>query len=137
MALPKAINPDTCRTWTTDSGLTPECFTVCEAKVVKLLAEYVEQGSPLSVALELAGVSEATYRLWSADAGRGKAPFVWAITLLKKAQASYIYDQILSLNLAEGATYRKYLEILKLRNPAEWGGGGVDLSETEFDEEFL
>jgi len=123
--------------WTTSSGLTPEINTICDSDVVSMLADFVEQGCPLSIALDMAGVPEESYREWLSKGAKGEAPFEWACTIIKKAQATYIYTQILELNMADGAIYKKYLEILKLRNGAEWGGEGLDLTDEEFSSEFL
>ncbi len=123
--------------WETATGLTPEVHTVCEPEIVKALAESIEQGAPLSVALDLHGVPEDTFREWKRRAQRDEAPYNWAITLITKAQASYIFTNIVELNLAEGAVYKKYLEILRLRNGNEWGGEGMTMSDEEFSAEFL
>jgi len=132
------LSPETAEEWTTTSGISPETFSECRADIVCTLTEFIEQGTPVSIALEMAGVSENIYRDWVVAAMKGTPPFTWALTMLNKARATYIYDQILNLNTAEGMSYRKYMEILKLRDGANWGGdGGLDTSDLDFDDEFL
>jgi len=123
--------------WETASGINAKVNTICEEVVVCELADFLEQGCPLSIALDMAGVPEETYREWSKKGSAKKEPYVWALTVLKKAAATYIYTQVLELNTAEGINYKKYLEILKLRNGSEWGGGGLDMTDSDFSAEFL
>jgi len=137
MAAPKKLTSRLLSEWETPTGITPEVFTICENGIAQTISEYVEQGAPLSVALELAGVPEETYRDWAKQAGNGITPYVWAITLVNKAAASYVYTQVIELNLAEGATYRKHLEILKLRDGINWGGSGLEIVDESYDAEYL
>jgi len=141
MATPSKKNNSAVRPidrWETSSGITAATFKTCDPDVVSMLADIVEQGGPISTALDVIGVSEATYRDWVSKAGQGKAPFVHAITVLKKARASYLYNLILDLNMAEGNNYRKYMELLRLRDAINWSGqDGIDTSDLSFDEAYL
>jgi len=133
----EAVEASIASEWSTSSGISPDIHTICDSGVVVELADYLEQGCPISIALDMAGVPEDVYRDWMSKANAGSEPYTWAQSLLKKAQAAYIYTQVIELNMADGSSYKKYLEILKLRNGSEWGGDGLDLTDEEFDAEFL
>ncbi len=133
----EAVEASIASEWSTSSGISPDVHTICDSGVVVELADYLEQGCPIGVALDMAGVPEDVYRDWMSKANAGSEPYTWAQSLLKKAQAAYIYTQVIELNMADGSSYKKYLEILKLRNGSEWGGDGLDLTDEEFDAEFL
>jgi len=124
--------------WCTSSGINPVITTICDPGIASELADYVETGLPLSTSLDLAGVPEDTFRDWAKKASLQETPYVWAITLVKKAAAAYLYNTLLDLNMADASTYRKYLELLKLRDGRNWGGSeSFDLREDDIDGEFL
>jgi len=124
--------------WTTRSGLSPTLHTVCGKAVAHELAEYIEQGCPLNVALDLAGIPVQSFEVWVKAAAIKKEPELWAVTLVRKAGASFLYNTVLDLNLSSGQDYRKAIEVLRLRDPENWGKGGVaSVEDSEIDGSFL
>ena len=123
--------------WETTSDITPELHLVCDRETAIAISDTVEQGLPLNVALDLAGVPKDVFDDWRARAAKKEEPYIWAITLVTKARANYLYNMLIDLNMADEKMWRKYMEILKLRDAQNWSVSAIDEGTESIDPEFM
>jgi len=123
--------------WETASDITPELHLVCDRETAIVIADTVEQGLPLNVALDLAGVPRDVFDDWRTRAANKETPYIWALTLITKARANYLYNMLIDLNLADEKMWRKYMEILKLRDAQNWSATADDEGTEAIDPEFM